>query len=324
MKSTVELGSTEIFDRYLSQYQTGRVFSSFLLTGEENEKKRQLAIFITKKLNCAEKKFKEDCDCSSCRRIDSDAHPDVKWFGVDEDKASIKIEEVRELQSWLNLKPYEAKVKVFILIDAGRLTTEAQNALLKSLEEPPPQSLIVLMTERRGDLLETIVSRCREIKVSPFSEKETIAILKKEGAASQEAIYLARHSYGNLALAKAGLANKWFHEKNKILNQILRDPVVGFDSFATGKRDETLKTFKLLSEWLRDASVLAASNDPSLLIHQDRESELSEFVKDKPVEHVLRLFDQVVEIEKAVSENANQKLAFQRLQVAWNEFVQQV
>lgn len=319
MKSTIE--STEIFDRYLSQYQSGRVFSSFLLTGEENEKKRQLAIFITKKLNCESKKFSEDCDCSSCRRIDSNAHPDVKWFGEDEDAASIKIEAIRELQSWLNLKPYEAKVKVFILIDAGRLTTEAQNALLKSLEEPPPQSLIVLMTERRGDLLETIVSRCREIKVAPFSEKETIQILKKEGAGSEEAVYLTRHSYGNLAQAKAAFAAKWFQQKNKVLNQILRDPVVGFDSLTTGKRDESLQTLKLLAEWLRDASILAASDDSALLIHQDRESDLLDFVKDKQLSDIVRLFDEIVETEKAVSDNANQKLAFQRLQVSWNSFV---
>ncbi len=321
MKSTID--SAEIFDRYLTQYQTSRVFSSFLLTGDENEKKKQLACFIAKKLNCEEKKFKEDCDCGSCRRIDSDSHPDVKWFGLDEDRASIKIEEVRELQNWLNLKSYEGKVKVFILIDAGRLTTEAQNALLKSLEEPPPQSLIILMTERRGDLLDTIVSRCREIKVPPFSEKETAAILKKEGAGSEEALYLTRHSYGNLAEAKVKLAKKWFQEKNKILNQVLRDPVVGFDAFATGKRDESLETLKLLSEWLRDASVLAASGDPSLLIHEDRENDLSDFVKNKPLDSVLRLFDEVSETEKAVSENANQKLAFQRLQVAWNTFIKQ-
>ena len=132
MKSSVELDSNEIFERYFSQYKLGQFYSSFLLTGEENEKKKQLATFFAKRLNCENKKFSETCECSSCARIVSGAYPDVKWFGLDEDAASIKIEEVRELQSWLNLKPYEAKVKVFILFDAGRLTTEAQNALLKN------------------------------------------------------------------------------------------------------------------------------------------------------------------------------------------------
>jgi DNA polymerase III delta prime subunit len=116
---------------------------------------------------CPQKKQFEACDCSTCKRILERNHPDVRW-GPDPSVRSIKIEDVREVMNWVWLKPYEAARKVVIVQGADRLTLEAANAFLKTLEEPPGHTIFCLLCESKAQLLETIQSRSFEIRLRPL------------------------------------------------------------------------------------------------------------------------------------------------------------
>ncbi len=142
-----------------------RLAHTYLLTGKNESESAKLALDFAKALLCEQNKVFESCDCTSCRKIENQNHPDVRWLGQDTDARSIKIEAVREMLGWANLKPYEGRRKVFIFIDAERLTPEAQNALLKTLEEPPGQTIFCLLVESKSHLLETIQSRSFEIRL---------------------------------------------------------------------------------------------------------------------------------------------------------------
>lgn len=144
-----------------------RLAHAYLLTGEKSAGKEDLAMAFAKALNCESGHLYEDCACGSCHKIETGQHPDVKWAGMEEKTRSIKIEEMRDWVGQASLKPYEGKYKVFILANADKLTADASNAILKTLEEPPPRTVFILTTESRFAVLETILSRCFEIRLKP-------------------------------------------------------------------------------------------------------------------------------------------------------------
>ncbi len=166
--------------------KTGRVAHTYLFTGTEGPEKAELVKGFARSLNCEKRKIFLPCDCPSCRKIDNRNHPDVHWLGEDEKARFIKIEEIRDLIYQSTLKPYEGKWKVFILKGAERLTLEAANALLRTLEEPPEHSVFILLVENKVHLLETIQSRAFEVRTPPSAEKnprenQKIQLLEAKG-----------------------------------------------------------------------------------------------------------------------------------------------
>ncbi len=170
----------------LAHLRRNRIAPTYLFTGTDEQKKDELVLQFIKALNCEKQKFYEPCDCASCRKIEAKNHPDLHWQGEDEKSCSIKIGEIRGILHQAALKPFEGKWKVFILRGAERLTTEASNALLKTLEEPPEHSVFLLLVETKAHLLETIQSRGFEIRVPPAHdpdpmEDQAIRLLKEKG-----------------------------------------------------------------------------------------------------------------------------------------------
>lgn len=151
-----------------SHIETGRLSHAYLFTGQ-NTPKAELALAFAAAVNCEKKRSFTDCDCGSCHKLANQNHPDVKVLGEDLKLKSIKIEEIRKAIEEASFKPYEAKWKVFIILQAGRMTADASNALLKTLEEPPPHTLFVLTGESKMQFLETIQSRCFELRLKPES-----------------------------------------------------------------------------------------------------------------------------------------------------------
>jgi len=141
-----------------------RLASTYLITGTPAAGKKEMAIAFAAALNCLKAQGFADCDCVSCRKIYAGNHPDLRCAG-EHDEKSVKIEEVRNLLPWVYLKPFEAQWKVFVVEGADRLTIEGQNALLKTLEEPPENTIFCLLAASRANLLATIQSRSFELRL---------------------------------------------------------------------------------------------------------------------------------------------------------------
>ena len=187
----------------LAHLRLNRIAHTYLFTGPEGEKKNKLVLGFAQALNCERGGFLEecptgaitilekkhdggDCGCVSCKKIEKGIHPDLRWLGKDEKVRSLKIEEVRSVLHEASLKPFEGKWKVFVFQGAERLTLEAANALLKTLEEPPGHSVFLLLVEAKAHLLETIQSRGFEIRVPPEPEPDPreageIRLLEEKG-----------------------------------------------------------------------------------------------------------------------------------------------
>ena len=183
--------------------EQGRMHHALLLVGPPRIGKAALALDVARALNCVED---SPCGaCGQCKRISASLHPDVRVIGIEEDgqgraRTLISIDQVRELQKEASLKPYEGASRVFIIDGADRLSDEAANSLLKTLEEPPEQVVLVLLASDASAVLPTILSRCRRLDLLPVSV-DTIAdhlvnALGVEGARAQEVARLAGGKIG--------------------------------------------------------------------------------------------------------------------------------
>ncbi len=151
----------------------GRVASSYLLCGLQAQELKTQALLFAKRLNCLKGTLCESC--ISCKKIDRSLHPDVKL--IESQGETIKIETLRELQRELHLKPYEGQWKVVIIDGAEHLNPSSGNSMLKILEEPPRQTVFLLLTPHLEHLLSTIISRCHIIRI-PHARQADLAELE--------------------------------------------------------------------------------------------------------------------------------------------------
>ena len=200
----INASAMERFKRLIANH---RLAHAYLLVGPQDSGKTQTALSLAQLVNCESETGQPCGECPPCRKIASGNHPDVHVLGNDE-MDSIKIEEIRFLLSRAHLMAYEAKTKVFIIRNIELMTLEAANALLKTLEEPAPNTLMILTTSVPEANLDTIKSRCHTVKFFPSSVNRIAKLLTDEGVQPQDAHFLAVYSEGCLGktrkLIKAG------------------------------------------------------------------------------------------------------------------------
>jgi len=174
--------------------------------------------------------------CPSCLQVMAGTHPDVHLVARPEDKHELPIKVIRDLCVELGLKPARGARKVAIIDDADDLNEEAANAFLKTLEEPPPGSVLILIGTSAELQLETIVSRCRVVRFDPLPELELAAVLREQGVTSDpaEASRLAHIAEGSVGRAR-GLANpELSHFRRSLIDDIAAPQ--GFDASALSQR----------------------------------------------------------------------------------------
>jgi DNA polymerase-3 subunit delta' len=170
-----------------------RVRHAYLITGTEGIGKRTLALRFLQALTCQHPPREGGyCnECRSCQLIPQNAYPDLHLVDVEENERSIKVDKIRSLRRVLSLSPNEGKRRLALLVDFHNATEQAANALLKTLEEPPPQVVIILTAKSREALLPTIVSRCENISLRPITTKKLSAYLISLGETAERARLLA-------------------------------------------------------------------------------------------------------------------------------------
>ena len=154
------IGHEQIIEHFRSALKNHQVSHAYILNGENGSGKNMLAKAFAKALVC-EAGYGDSCNmCRACHQFDSGNHPDVKWI-THEKANSIGVDEVREqINNDIVIKPYSSKYKVYIIDEAEKMTVQAQNALLKTIEEPPEYAVILFLTNTLDVLLQTVRSRC--------------------------------------------------------------------------------------------------------------------------------------------------------------------
>src|SRR3989449_9744430 len=163
--------------------ERGRLAHAYLFCGADLAELEAVARTLAKTLDCEKPPRRgasglalDSCDaCLSCRKIDSDNHPDVLWVRPESKLRVITIDQMRELMQTIHLKPAQAALKVAVIVAADRLNVQAANAFLKTLEEPPPKSILTLLTTDPQRMLETVRSRCLRLRFVTEAEPQASA-----------------------------------------------------------------------------------------------------------------------------------------------------
>jgi DNA polymerase III subunit delta' len=199
---TAKEDAIELLQRSLARQRLGH---AYLFSGDNLEHLELVARTLAKTLNCQERQSRggappDSCDrCLSCRRIDASTHPDVQWVRPESKSRVIVIDQMRDLMQTIFLKPTEAEYKVAVIAGADRLNSQAANAFLKTLEEPPARSILILLSTEPGRILETILSRCLRLSFGGesrrFQDEAFIAWLRQfsETAVGERGSLLSRY-----------------------------------------------------------------------------------------------------------------------------------
>ena len=211
------LGNDKVKDTLDKALKENRISHSYLFVGIDGIGKKLFAKEFARKLLCENQE--EDRSCSSCIKLSSDNHPDFKEIQPDE-KGSIKIDMIRKMQEEISQKPIISKRKVYIIEDSETMTEEAQNCLLKTLEEPPEYIVIILLTSNESKLLTTVKSRCLKLPFNEISKDDISTYLKEnhEDIIDENLIDMSEGSIGKALKLQEDKAI--YQEISKLLNEI--------------------------------------------------------------------------------------------------------
>ena len=297
----------------------GRVRHAYLITGPDRIGKTTLARAFAAALNCTG--APQPCGkCRACTLIARDAHPDVTLVEAESEGSTLKIEQVRALQQTLALRPYEARYRVAILRRFHEAKPTAQDALLKTLEEPSPDTVLILTADAVDHLLPTIVSRCQPLHLRPLPVQTVRAALEQRwGAPPDAARMLAQLSAGRI-----GWAIRAFQDPSELEERTAA--LAALEKALRGSRRtrfalvEQLSLEKpalltLLDTWLiywRDV-LLIASGSQSPITNYDRAKDLSLLAQISGVGGALAALDATRRTIDGLGKNANARLVMEVL-----------
>ena len=300
-----------------------RVPQSLLFAGMEGVGKHATAIALAQAVNCPKRKDGDACGtCATCTRIARHQHSDVTELD-NGDEASIKIPAVRErILDVAGYRPFEAERRVYIIDPADKLTEQAQDGLLKTLEEPPPAAILILISARPDSLVPTIQSRCRRLRFGPLDAADVAKILiAAQHIEPAKARMLAATSGGSVAQAMAESEGEVAEDRDAALG-ILRaaasaksgvgprlKAAANLAQHGSDRRDREALGARLaiVSSLLRDIGALSSGPSPSLA-NADLERELAELARGIDARRALAGFERIVEAQDALSRNASPKI----------------
>ena len=301
------VGQDSVIEALRRALDDNRLPHALLFHGPVGVGKATCAGILAQALNCSAGGFKDACGtCVSCRKMVRGLHPDIIWMTPDSAGRKIKIKRVRErIIKTIGFKPYEGKRRVVMIDDAHRLTPNSQHALLKTLEEPPPSSVIVLVTPAPESLFTTVRSRCQPLRFRPLAPEVLQRHLEEaHDIPSDEARLRATLVSGSVGRA-LDLDLDAHLERRTVAEEALRDAMRGGAALlasaeillAAGagdrKVDQAASSMASLRDILRDLLVLCSGGDRDLLVNADRGTDWQGWANEMNAEGILEGLDAV-------------------------------
>ncbi|MFA5092867.1 MAG: DNA polymerase III subunit delta' [Candidatus Omnitrophota bacterium] len=297
----------------INAYIEGSAFSGgFIFSGPEGIGKLMTAKIIAQKLNCTSSTDKPCGICEACIKMEKLNHPDLHL--IQNGDAQIKIEDIRLILREASFRPYEGQMKVFIIDNAHKLNIEAANSLLKILEEPPKQSLIILITHKPQSIIKTILSRCKVIRFAPLERSSLQNILTKNYFLdASSAHFVAYYAEGRLGLALRLKDSLQLMEKNKIFDAFVLSQKPLDRSLATQNKEQLRSTLNILAAWFRDLYLLKAGCSENEIINLDRKNDLLKLIPKFSFKQLDDIVSSISESMLYLEKNINSKLLLHNL-----------
>lgn len=306
------LGNAGIIKDMTERAEQALLSHAYLFSGTEGIGKKSLALRLAPLILC---------DDESCRRqIEKGTFPDFKLVS---EESMIKVDQVKEMQQFLSEKPLYSKKKVLVIDNAHLMNPQAQNKLLKTLEEAPAFSHLFLITSQEHSLLDTIRSRCIPVTFAPLSH-ELIFSLLDPSFSEEERRLAASFSGGSVAKAQAMLADEDYRAMirlpEKILDDIIQDRYDKLlESIDSIKKEELHPLLDQLALWLRDVSVIKDQPPKEVIYYKGFEEPLKEHAKSFHRETIFKMLQELDETRARFESHLNLHSLLYQLLMGWLE-----
>ena len=315
------VGHEEVIEHLQSAISTGKVSHAYVFSGESGSGKKLLATTFAMTLQCEEKGTDPCLKCESCKRTLSKNHPDI--IGVVHEKPNtISIEEIRrQIVEDVQIKPYYGPYKIYIVNDEDKMTVQAQNALLKTIEEPPAYAVILLLTNNIDGLLPTILSRCvrLDLRVVPDNLVKNY-LMERLHIPDYQAEVDASFAQGNIGKAKEAATSEEFAEMTRKVLQLLRYvndmevyELVDIMKELAPDKENVYDYLDLFLLWFRDVLMFKATRDVDNLVFKQEINLIKDQARERSYEGLEKILDAVEKAKTRLRANVNFDLVMELL-----------
>lgn len=312
------IGHESIIQHLQNRIASHKVSHAYIFHGEEGMGKKLLARTFAKTLQCEDKGIVACSRCKSCIQSDTGNHPDIIW--VTHEKASIGVDDIRlQVNGDIQVRPYHSPYKIYIIDEADKMTEQAQNALLKTIEEPPEYGILMLLVSNISSILPTILSRCVQLNLKPV-DKLLIKdfLMEKHQVPDYVAEMAAAFSGGNVGKAIKYASSEEFEQMKENVLHILKyiddmelhEIISGLKTLTASKN--TIEDYiDLMVLWYRDILMYKATMDPDLLLYKDELTFIKNQAKLRSYEGVEKIIGAMEKAKIRLKANVNFDLAIE-------------
>lgn len=321
------IGHEQIIQHMSATLKSKKISHAYIFEGPNGSGKNMLATAFAKALEC-EAGYGDSCGmCRSCHQMETGNQPDVKWL-THEKPMTISVDDVRQqLNADMVIKPYSSKYKIYIVDEAEKMNEQAQNALLKTIEEPPEYGIIMLLTNNLEAMLPTILSRCITFHLKPVNQEKIVELLTKEyGVPDYNARISAAFSQGIVGKAIQMASSEDFNDLQYQVRHIVKN-VHDMDVYELVEKVKQMSAYKtdindvidMIMVWYRDVLILKVTKDANTIVYKDEYRSLMEQAKRSSYEGLNEIINALEKAKARLAANVNFDIAMEMMLLVMKE-----
>lgn len=312
------VGNTSIISALKKNIKENNTLHAYLICTDDVITRTEVGMAFAKAIMCTD--YKDDAcnECISCKTFDSMNNPDIKIIKrIKEDgkiKSNIMVDQIREVVNDSNVKPYSNKNKIYIIDDADLMNESAQNALLKTLEEPNEYTKLILLASNVASILPTILSRCITIKLMPLKKDEVRKWCEKNNIENENINYYINYAQGNITNLVNILNNEEFIVKREEILSMTEKltskdacDMLDVKEYLINEKDNANLIMDILEVWYRDL-IFILSNIKNEIINFDKIEKLEKESRMISIEKANAVINSINDFRKLLTTNANYKI----------------
>lgn len=315
------IGQEQIKEHLQNALSTGKVSHAYILNGEKSSGKEFIAKIFAMALQCEAGGVEPCNECRSCKQTLSKNQPDIIYVSHEKPN-TISVDDIRvQVNNDVGIKPYSSKYKVYIISEAEKMTQQAQNAILKTLEEPPAYAVIILLVSNINSLLPTILSRCVTLNMKPVQDKLVKKFLMEElKVPDYKADVCVAFARGNVGKAKLLAASEEFENIKsealsllKYIKEMEMQEIIAAIKKINEYKLEIQDYFDIIAIWYRDVLLFKATNDANELVFREEISTIRKCAGRCSYEGIERVINALSTAKKRLDANVNFDLVMELL-----------
>lgn len=315
------IGQEQIKEHLQNALSTGKISHAYIINGEKSSGKEFIAKIFAMALQCEREGIEPCNECRSCKQTLSKNQPDIIYVSHEKPN-TISVDDIRaQVNNDVAIKPYSSKYKVYIINEAEKMTPQAQNAILKTLEEPPAYAVIMLLVSNMNSLLPTILSRCVTLNMKPVRDELVRKYLMEElQVPDYKANVCVGFARGNVGKAKLLASSEEFENIKsealsllKYIKEMEMQEIVAAIKKINEYKLEVQDYFDIIAIWYRDVLLFKATMDANQLIFRDEIQTLRKIAARCSYEGIEKVIQALSTAKKRMEANVNFDLLMELL-----------